>query len=44
MSNAIVLGSSNIIGESAKNSTLLKKQKITLRFNVLHCLNYTKNW
>ena len=30
MNNATVPGSSNIIGESAKNRTLLKEQKITL--------------
>ena len=30
MNNATVPGSSNIIGESAKNRTLSKEQKITL--------------
>ena len=44
MNNATVPGSSNIIGESAKNRTLSKEQKITLRFSVLHFLDYTKNW
>ena len=42
MNNAIVPGSCNIIGESAKNRTLLKEQKITLRFNVLYILDYSK--
>ena len=44
MNNAIVPGSSNIIGELAKNRTLSKERNITLRFNVLHFLDYTKNW